>query len=286
MHRYIQLGLIGALVVTVATVLTVSLLIRGDDDTPEGPTPTAAPSATVVVPTATATAVAPTSTPVPPTPTPTPQPPDAAAKAMALLGSEGKAVPADLSVASYERVTWPDASLDCPEPGEGYAQVETPGWRIIIYNDGERIEFHSDESGDSLFNCTERWASLGETINVYEIEGLAGTTLIEFERFDFEIQVYEKVSEEADPGQIQQFLDVLDGPVTTAEPFDCQPIFRLVFHTPSRESRIQTVCSAETRMITGQAGAWNGLHAIAPAALGDLIGPYYSAGPIPPLPDD
>lgn len=204
--------------------------------------------------------------------------------ARALLVSQGKATPGDLSLVSYEYVTWPDASLGCPEPSESYAQVETPGWRIILDNDGEEVEFHSDESGGILFNCTERWASLEGTVNVYEIESLTGTTLIEFERFNFDLEVYQKVSEEADPQEIQEFLDVLDGPVNVVEPFDCQAIFRLVFHTPSRQSRIHTVCSAETRMITGTAGGWNGMHGIAPEALGDLFGPYYSAGPIPTLP--
>lgn len=40
---------------------------------------------------------------------------------------------------------WPDASLGCPEPGNAYAQVITPGYLIVVQAGGEDFEFHTDE---------------------------------------------------------------------------------------------------------------------------------------------
>jgi hypothetical protein len=41
--------------------------------------------------------------------------------------------------------TWRDASLGCPEPGRVYAQVLTPGYRVVLEARGQRYEFHTDE---------------------------------------------------------------------------------------------------------------------------------------------
>jgi hypothetical protein len=35
-----------------------------------------------------------------------------------------------VTVVGLEEVTWPDASLGCPEPGKMYAQVLVPGYRV------------------------------------------------------------------------------------------------------------------------------------------------------------
>ncbi|MFW5869218.1 MAG: hypothetical protein ACOCX2_15435, partial [Armatimonadota bacterium] len=50
----------------------------------------------------------------------------------------------EISVASFEEVTWPDASLGNAEPGRVYAQVQTPGYRVFLHADGERYEYHTD----------------------------------------------------------------------------------------------------------------------------------------------
>ena len=43
-----------------------------------------------------------------------------------------------------EKKTWDDASLDCPEEGVQYAQVETPGW-VLTLRHGERdYTYHAD----------------------------------------------------------------------------------------------------------------------------------------------
>lgn len=65
----------------------------------------------------------------------------AAAAAAAALGVDPEAV----TVVSYERMEWPDTSLGCPKEGEFYAQVITPGYRVILSVNGQELEYHTDE---------------------------------------------------------------------------------------------------------------------------------------------
>lgn len=41
-------------------------------------------------------------------------------------------------------VTFDDASLDCPEPGAQYAQVETEGWVMTLRHGGREYAYHAD----------------------------------------------------------------------------------------------------------------------------------------------
>lgn len=50
-----------------------------------------------------------------------------------------------IQVRVVERAEWPDSSLGCPEPGKAYAQVITPGYRIVMEAQGKTYEYHSDE---------------------------------------------------------------------------------------------------------------------------------------------
>ena len=50
----------------------------------------------------------------------------------------------DISVVSVEAVDWPDTSLGCPQPGMAYAQVITPGFRMVVEAAGESYEYHAD----------------------------------------------------------------------------------------------------------------------------------------------
>jgi len=50
----------------------------------------------------------------------------------------------EIEVQSVEAVEWPDASLGCPQPGMMYAQVITPGYRILLRAGGQTYEYHSD----------------------------------------------------------------------------------------------------------------------------------------------
>jgi hypothetical protein len=48
-------------------------------------------------------------------------------------------------VKHVERVTWPDASLGCPQKGRMYAQVLTPGYRLVLSSGTTDFEYHTDD---------------------------------------------------------------------------------------------------------------------------------------------
>jgi hypothetical protein len=48
--------------------------------------------------------------------------------------------PAGARVISSEFRDFPDASLDCPQPGMAYAQVITPGHRVLVEANGRRFD--------------------------------------------------------------------------------------------------------------------------------------------------
>jgi hypothetical protein len=49
----------------------------------------------------------------------------------------------EIKTRSVEEVNWPDASLGCPEPDMMYAQVVTPGQRIVLEAGDQMYEYHS-----------------------------------------------------------------------------------------------------------------------------------------------
>ncbi|MBI2845062.1 MAG: hypothetical protein HYX86_00805 [Chloroflexi bacterium] len=82
------------------------------------------------------------------TPQPTVQVPEEAEKVVALAIADlavRLGVPeAEILVVSVDAVEWPDTSLGHPQPGYAYAQVITPGFRIILEAKGQIYEYHSD----------------------------------------------------------------------------------------------------------------------------------------------
>jgi hypothetical protein len=48
--------------------------------------------------------------------------------------------PTDARVISSEAQDFPDGSLGCPQPGMAYAQVITPGHRVLVEADGRRFD--------------------------------------------------------------------------------------------------------------------------------------------------
>jgi len=60
-----------------------------------------------------------------------------------------------IEVDSVKSVEWPDASLGCPEPGMMYAQVITPGYRILLSHDGENYRYHTDARGNRVVLCDD-----------------------------------------------------------------------------------------------------------------------------------
>lgn len=50
-------------------------------------------------------------------------------------------------IARAESVTWPDASLGCPEPGRMYAQALVPGFRLSAKTSQGELRYHADATG-------------------------------------------------------------------------------------------------------------------------------------------
>lgn len=59
-----------------------------------------------------------------------------------------------------ERVTWPDASLGCAEPGRSYRQGDIAGFRVVARSAAGALVYHTDSLG-TLRNCAVPAASAG-----------------------------------------------------------------------------------------------------------------------------
>ena len=57
------------------------------------------------------------------------------------------------AVLSFDPVEWGDASLGCPMPGLAYAQVITPGFRLVFDYQGQQNEYHTDQDGSNVVSC-------------------------------------------------------------------------------------------------------------------------------------
>ncbi|MEO0615075.1 MAG: hypothetical protein AAFY69_02970 [Pseudomonadota bacterium] len=72
-------------------------------------------------------------------------------RAVAVL-SEAMSIPiSQVTVVSVRPVDWPDSSIGCPQPGQAYAQVITPGHKIAVRARGEIHVLH--EAGGKPFLC-------------------------------------------------------------------------------------------------------------------------------------
>jgi hypothetical protein len=57
-----------------------------------------------------------------------------------------------ISVVTVEEVTWRDASIGCPAKDMQYAQVLTPGTRIVLEHEGRSFSYHAG-GGREPFYC-------------------------------------------------------------------------------------------------------------------------------------
>jgi hypothetical protein len=60
-------------------------------------------------------------------------------------------VPAQYRVEVAEPHEWSDSSLGCAEPGMMYAQVITPGYRLVLTDGTRRLEYHADRRGRIVY---------------------------------------------------------------------------------------------------------------------------------------
>ena len=64
--------------------------------------------------------------------------------------------PASVTAITVEAVDWPDAGLGCPQPGQMYAAVITPGYRITLETGSEAYAVHSSSRLDLPFVLCEQ----------------------------------------------------------------------------------------------------------------------------------
>ena len=66
-------------------------------------------------------------------------------------------IPADeVTALAVEAVEWPDSSLGCPEPGNAYLQVLTPGYRVVLEAGGQQVTYHTDRRDPpNMVRCSE-----------------------------------------------------------------------------------------------------------------------------------
>jgi hypothetical protein len=84
----------------------------------------------------------------------------AAARARATLAVESGAAESDITVERVTGEVFPDTSLGVPDPTRSYAQVLTPGFRVILRLGGSLYEYHTDASGDRAVRCPVCTATL------------------------------------------------------------------------------------------------------------------------------
>jgi hypothetical protein len=52
-----------------------------------------------------------------------------------------------ITVVSATSTEWPDSSLGCPKPGFAYAQIVTPGYRIVLQQGQKQYDYHTALQG-------------------------------------------------------------------------------------------------------------------------------------------
>ena len=62
-------------------------------------------------------------------------------------------IPITSPMRNFEPVDWPDTSLGCPEPDTFYAQVITPGFRLVFEDQGQFPEYHTNGDGSLVVTC-------------------------------------------------------------------------------------------------------------------------------------
>lgn len=72
-----------------------------------------------------------------------------------LGGRVGQPVtPTDVTTWTWQGRVYSDASLGCPQPGETYAQVQTPGYQFIVQYQGRNYDYRVAENGSSVVLCS------------------------------------------------------------------------------------------------------------------------------------
>ena len=135
-----------ALVAAIVLIAAVACGDNGEDATdPEGAT--AAPTS------ASGTPALPLDTPTPPASETVPGEIETAARKF--LAEELEVDEGGLELDSSEMVQWSDASLGCPQEGMAYAQVVTPGHKLVYDLAGTSHAVHTNSDGSHMVVCED-----------------------------------------------------------------------------------------------------------------------------------
>jgi hypothetical protein len=203
---------------------------------------------------------------------------------MALLISELGVPASEVKLVQVTHVDWPDTSLGCPEPGKFYAEVITPGWRVVVDHRGQTYEFHTDESGERIVNCAAVKASTGETVNVAGAAGLREVWEVTILRRDFATGAFNEIGRVTDAAEAREFAAALDLDLELSPRKDCAAVFKVIYRASSGAHEFEFVCADDFRMVRGLQGFWKGMQAQAPVEFGSLVGKYASQVPFPGMP--
>ena len=72
------------------------------------------------------------------------------ATAIADFAGQAQVDPAAVILRQFERVTWPDGSLGCPQPGMMYTQALIDGYWLELAAGDHRAEYHTDLDGRAV----------------------------------------------------------------------------------------------------------------------------------------
>jgi hypothetical protein len=57
----------------------------------------------------------------------------------------------EITLVETEAIDWRDSSLGCPEPGQMYLMVITPGYRIVLEANDKPYEYHTDNQDNFVY---------------------------------------------------------------------------------------------------------------------------------------
>jgi len=80
---------------------------------------------------------------------------EAVTAARTLLANDLDTEPRALIIQSTDEVDWANAAIGCEEAGVSYAQVITPGYRMVFEFEGETYEVHTSADGKQVARCEE-----------------------------------------------------------------------------------------------------------------------------------
>jgi len=64
--------------------------------------------------------------------------------------------PSQISVVSFSKEDFPNAALGCEEKGKVYAQVITPGYKVVLQANGVTYDYRLNETSKNIKLCSSK----------------------------------------------------------------------------------------------------------------------------------